>query len=117
MGPVSDCGSIHAQIAKNFGIILEIGYNQTQSVNMPMSGEVFSRGPQPATRFASPPDSWPTYPSRESDPLSNLGLYLYLTFEDPSEGEWWPLDDEAAMPGRLGTRISPSRRRFQRTGR
>jgi hypothetical protein len=82
-----------------------------------MSGKNFNGASQLATRFAMPEDSWPSYPGREPDPLSNFGLYLYLMFEDSTGDEWWPLDDESAIPSRLGTRINASRRRSRRTGR
>jgi hypothetical protein len=82
-----------------------------------MSGKNSQGASQLATRFATPVDSWPAYPGREPDPLSNFGLYLYLRFEDPVGNEWWPLDDESANPGRLGTRTTASRQKFRRTGR
>ena len=82
-----------------------------------MSGKNFDGASRLATRFAVPKDSWPAYLDHELDPLSNFGLYLYLRYEDSPGNEWWPLEDESAIPSRLGNRFSASKRRSRRTGR
>jgi hypothetical protein len=82
-----------------------------------MSGKNFNGGPQLATQSAISQASLHAYPDREPFPFSNLGLYLYLMFEEGAGDDWWPSEDESAIPQRIGAATSASRRRSRRTGR
>jgi len=57
-----------------------------------MSGKNTHEGIHLVSPISQPRNSWPTYPDHELLPLSNLGLFLYLTFEDDAEDDWWPLE-------------------------
>ena len=81
-----------------------------------MSGKN-SGGSQLASPNVAPGDSWPVYPNHEPRPLTDLGLYLYLTFEDESSDEWWPLEDESAIPSWANARPSASKHKFRRNDR
>lgn len=61
--------------------------------------------------------SWPSYLYGDVPQLCDYGLYLYLTFEDGSGNEWWPLED-GPMLSRTGfARPTASRQRSRRNGR
>ena len=67
-----------------------------------MIGKNFDGGPRPAAPPAPSRDSWPTPQDHDSVPLSNYGLFLYLTFEGEFADDWWPLPEEGGFSPRRG---------------
>lgn len=58
--------------------------------------------------IAEPEDSWPSYPDHEPLPLSDFGLYLYMTFED-LEDDWWLPEQEVESEGPIALRPTSPR--------
>lgn len=82
-----------------------------------MSGKNLDIGPRLAVPLAPYRDSAPTQPDHDSLPLSDYGLFLYLTFEGESADDWWSFQEEGAFPRRACVRSAASGPKSRQTGR
>ncbi len=83
----------------------------------PMSEGDTSNGSHLPSLLAGLEDPWPTGPDHEALRRSEYALFLYLTFEEESVEEWWPLEDSPFPPRTRDFRRRASRQKSQRTGR